>query len=60
MEFQAYDSDSPILIGDINDNDVAKEVSEPSYIDAQQKTDFSGSFFSVFRAFLYKGHVKFG
>jgi hypothetical protein len=25
------------LLGNVNDNDIVKEVSEPSYIDAQQK-----------------------
>ena len=35
--YRIHDSDSPILIGDVNDNEVVKEINEPSYIDAQQK-----------------------
>ena len=35
--FKLHDPDSPLLIGNVNDNDVVKEVSEPSYIDRQQK-----------------------
>jgi len=31
-----HNPDSPLLIGDFND-DIVKEVREPSYIDAQQK-----------------------
>ena len=33
--FRLHDPDSPLLIGNVNDNDVVKEISEPSYIDAQ-------------------------
>ena len=29
--------DSPLLIGDVKDDDVVKEVNEPSYIDAQTR-----------------------
>ena len=32
-----HNSYSPLLIGDVNENDVIKEVDEPSYIDTQQK-----------------------
>jgi len=32
-----HNPDSPLLIGDIKDGDVVKEISEPSYIDTQQK-----------------------
>ena len=32
-----HNPDSPLLIGDIKDGDVVKEVNEPSYIDSQQK-----------------------
>lgn len=32
-----HNPDSPLLIGDIKDGDVVKEVNEPSYIDRQQK-----------------------
>ena len=32
-----HDSNSPLLIGDVGENDVVKEVREPSYIDGQQK-----------------------
>ena len=32
-----HNPDSPLLIGEVNDGDVVKEVMEPSYIDYQQK-----------------------
>jgi len=32
-----HNPDSPILIGNVKDSDVVKEVSEPSYIDAQTR-----------------------
>ena len=32
-----HDPDSPLLIGDVKDGDVVKEVNEPSYIDAQTR-----------------------
>ena len=32
-----HNPDSPLLIGDVKEGDVVKEVSEPSYIDMQQK-----------------------
>ena len=32
-----HDYDSPLLIGDVKDDDVVKEIVEPSYIDTQQK-----------------------
>jgi hypothetical protein len=32
-----HNPDSPLLIGDVNDGDVVKEVREPSYIDAQTR-----------------------
>lgn len=35
--WKLHNSDSPLLIGDVKDNDVVKEISEPSYIDAQQR-----------------------
>ncbi|WP_296866363.1 hypothetical protein [Methanobrevibacter sp.] len=28
-----HNSDLPLLIGDVNESDVVKEVNEPSYID---------------------------
>ena len=28
---------SPLLIGDVNDTDVVKEITEPSYIDVQTR-----------------------
>lgn len=37
MNFKLHNPDSPLMIGNINENDVVKEVREPSYIDAQQK-----------------------
>ena len=30
-----HNPDSPLLIGDVNEGDVVKEVNEPSYIDMQ-------------------------
>ncbi len=32
-----HNPDSPLLIGDVDDGDVVKEISEPSYIDTQQR-----------------------
>lgn len=32
-----HNPDSPLLIGDVKDDDVVKEVNEPSYIDMQQR-----------------------
>jgi len=32
-----HNMDSPLLIGDVKDSDVVKEINEPRYIDAQQK-----------------------
>ena len=32
-----HNLDSPLLIGDVKDGDVVKEVNEPSYIDAQTR-----------------------
>ena len=32
-----HNPDSPLLIGEVKDDDVVKEVNEPSYIDRQQK-----------------------
>ena len=32
-----HNPNSPLLIGGLKETDVVKEVSEPSYIDAQQK-----------------------
>ena len=32
-----HNPDSPLLIGEVNESDVVKEVNEPSYIDAQQR-----------------------
>jgi len=32
-----HNSDSPLLIGEVNDGDVVKEVNEPIYVDAQQR-----------------------
>ena len=31
-----HNPDSPLLIGEVKDDDVVKEVNEPSYIDVQQ------------------------
>jgi DNA repair photolyase len=35
--WKLHNPDSPLLIGNINDNKVLKEVNEPSYIDAQTR-----------------------
>ena len=32
-----HNPDSPLLIGEVKDDDVVKEVNEPSYIDLQQR-----------------------
>lgn len=32
-----HNPDSPLLIGEVNDGDVVKEVMEPRYIDAQTR-----------------------
>ena len=32
-----HNPDSPLLIGEVKDDDVVKEVNEPSYIDMQQR-----------------------
>ena len=32
-----HNPDSPLLVGEVKDGDVVKEVNEPSYIDAQQR-----------------------
>ncbi len=32
-----HNPDSPLLIGDVKDGDVVKEIDEPSYIDSQQR-----------------------
>ena len=34
--FKLHESDSPLLVGNVNDSDDVKEVKEPSYIDFQQ------------------------
>ena len=32
-----HNPDSPLLIGDVNEGDVVKEVNEPSYIETHEK-----------------------
>ncbi len=32
-----HNPDSPLLIGDVKDSDVVKEIREPSYIDGQTR-----------------------
>ena len=32
-----HNLDSPLLIGDVKESDVVKDISEPSYIDTQTK-----------------------
>ena len=32
-----HNPDSPLLIGDVKDGDVVKDVNEPSFIDAQAR-----------------------
>ena len=41
-----HNPDSPLLIGDVKDSDVVNEISEPSYIDTQQKIGLI-SFFEI-------------
>ena len=35
MNRKLHNPDSPLLIGDVREGDVVKEVNEPSFIDAQ-------------------------
>ncbi len=37
MNQKLHNPDSPLLIGDVKDDDVVKEISEPSYMDTQQR-----------------------
>ena len=37
MNQKLHNPDSPLLIGDVKDGDAVKEISEPSYIDAQTR-----------------------
>ena len=37
MNQKLHNPDSPLLIGNLKDSDVVKEISEPSYIDTQQR-----------------------
>jgi hypothetical protein len=32
-----HNPDSPLLIGEVNENDAVKEVDEPSYIETREK-----------------------
>ena len=32
-----HNPDSPLLIGDVKDDDSVKEINEPSYVELQQK-----------------------
>lgn len=32
-----HNPDSPLLIGEVNDGDVVKDVNEPSYIETREK-----------------------
>ncbi|WP_298502894.1 hypothetical protein [uncultured Methanobrevibacter sp.] len=36
-----HNPDSPLLIGEVKDGETVKEVSEPSYIDTQQKINLN-------------------
>ena len=38
-----HNPDSPLLIGNFKDDDVVKEIDEPSYIDSQLKINVSFS-----------------
>ena len=38
-----HNPDSPLLIGNVKDDDVVKEIDEPSYIDSQLKINVSFS-----------------
>jgi hypothetical protein len=33
-----HNPDSPLLIGDVKDSDVVKEIREPSYVDKNSKS----------------------
>ena len=35
--YKLHNPNSPLLIGDVKENDVVKEISEPSYIDTQRR-----------------------
>ncbi len=37
MNQKLHNPDSPLLIGDVNDGDIVKEVDEPSYIETHEK-----------------------
>ena len=37
MNQKLHNPDSPLLIGDVKDDDVVKEVKEPSFIDTQTR-----------------------
>jgi DNA repair photolyase len=45
--FRLHNPDSPLLIGNVNDNDVVKEVSEPSYIETYGKSSADYTFQSA-------------
>ena len=46
-----HNSYSPLLIGDVNENDVIKEVDEPSYIETHEKVL---PLMHIFQSTLYK------
>ena len=48
-----HNPDSPLLIGDVNENDVVNEVNEPSYIETHEKVillrhNFNQFHFAIF------------
>ena len=50
-----HNSDSPLLLGEVKDGDVVKEVNEPSFIDAQQKLIwFVVSFLFLINFWIYQ------
>ena len=46
-----HNPDSPLLIGDVKDGDVIKEVNEPSYIETHEKVL---PLMHIFQSTLYK------
>ena len=46
-----HNPDSPLLIGDVNDGDIVKEVNEPSYIETHEKVL---PLMHIFQSTLYK------
>ena len=43
-----HNPDSPLLIGEVKDDDVVNEVNEPSFIDLQQKLVWDCPLINIF------------